>query len=176
MVRIQDDWQRRIAAEMLEALDFGLAVVSDNRAVLTANSEARKLGLTQSIPASIFVALQSRRDEQEEVRLTLNSKPISMKMRPLDNRCGEHLIVLREQPSDGMPPFSKLLQLFGLTRREYSVCCLLCQGVSNVEIARLLSISNWTVKKHVAHVLEKVGARGRWALPEAIRILSGWAQ
>jgi DNA-binding CsgD family transcriptional regulator len=48
-----------------------------------------------------------------------------------------------------------------LTRREREVFGLMRQGLSNREIAKTLWISESTVKVHVHHVLEKLGARSR---------------
>jgi DNA-binding NarL/FixJ family response regulator len=51
-----------------------------------------------------------------------------------------------------------------LTRREREVYGLVCQGLTNPEIARLLFISEATVKIHVRHVFDKLGIRSRRAL------------
>jgi two-component system, NarL family, nitrate/nitrite response regulator NarL len=48
-----------------------------------------------------------------------------------------------------------------LTRREREIIGLIDQGLSNKEIARVLSIALPTVKNHVHNILEKVGARRR---------------
>jgi DNA-binding CsgD family transcriptional regulator len=48
-----------------------------------------------------------------------------------------------------------------LTPREREVLALIRQGLSNRQIARTLWIAESTVKVHVHHVLEKLGARSR---------------
>jgi ATP/maltotriose-dependent transcriptional regulator MalT len=48
-----------------------------------------------------------------------------------------------------------------LSRREREVIELVRQGLTNREIGRMLYISEATVKVHVRHVLEKLGARSR---------------
>ena len=48
-----------------------------------------------------------------------------------------------------------------LTRREREVLQLVSQGLSNRQIARTLWIAESTVKVHVRHVLEKLGAQSR---------------
>ena len=50
---------------------------------------------------------------------------------------------------------------FDLTRREQEVLQLLVQGFSNTRIARQLSISVFTVKRHVSNILHKLGAESR---------------
>jgi DNA-binding NarL/FixJ family response regulator len=46
-----------------------------------------------------------------------------------------------------------------LTDREKEVLILLAQGLSNVNVARKLSISEATVKTYLAHVMTKLGVR-----------------
>jgi LuxR family maltose regulon positive regulatory protein len=48
-----------------------------------------------------------------------------------------------------------------LTRREREVLGLLSQGMTNADIARCLYIETSTVKVHVRHILDKLGARNR---------------
>jgi DNA-binding CsgD family transcriptional regulator/tetratricopeptide (TPR) repeat protein len=52
-------------------------------------------------------------------------------------------------------------RLGSLTRREIEVFDLVRQGLSNPEIARRLFLSESTVKVHVHHILEKLGAKSR---------------
>jgi LuxR family transcriptional regulator, maltose regulon positive regulatory protein len=56
-----------------------------------------------------------------------------------------------------------------LTNREREVHALLAQGLTNREIAGTLFISEATVKVHVRHILEKLGARSR--TEAAVRIV-----
>ena len=51
-----------------------------------------------------------------------------------------------------------------LTAREREVYALLCEGLSNADIARRLFISHPTVKVHVRHIYDKLGIRSRTAL------------
>jgi DNA-binding CsgD family transcriptional regulator len=49
----------------------------------------------------------------------------------------------------------------GLTDREVAVVRLLGGGASNGEIARQLSLSTWTVKRHLANIYAKLGVSSR---------------
>ncbi|MDR3106935.1 MAG: response regulator transcription factor [Bifidobacteriaceae bacterium] len=49
----------------------------------------------------------------------------------------------------------------GLTPRESEVLAEIAHGLSNVEIAHRLFLSEQTVKTHVAHILGKLGVRDR---------------
>lgn len=64
-----------------------------------------------------------------------------------------------------------------LTKREIEVLQILAQGRSNQEIARVLSISESTVRKHVSNILAKLQLASRteaalYALKEGITTLS----
>ena len=52
----------------------------------------------------------------------------------------------------------------GLTDRERRVCELLLQGVSNKEVAAMMTLSTRTVEFHIANIRKKLGASSKTAL------------
>ena len=48
-----------------------------------------------------------------------------------------------------------------LTNREVEVMKLIARGFTNSEIAAKLFIASSTTKNHIAHILDKLGARSR---------------
>src|SRR5581483_1221850 len=51
-----------------------------------------------------------------------------------------------------------------LTSREQQVAELVLQGLTNRDIAEILSISKYTVESHVASILNRLGLRSLWQL------------
>ena len=49
----------------------------------------------------------------------------------------------------------------GITRREREIIACICQGLSNKEIARKLTLSTCTVKAHLNHIFAKVKVTSR---------------
>lgn len=62
------------------------------------------------------------------------------------------------------------LEEYKVTDRESVVINLICDGLTNKEIAGRLNISVNTVNNHVANILEKVGARSRVDLMRMLKI------
>lgn len=74
------------------------------------------------------------------------------------------------------PDFSSAvpLQSLGLTPREAEVLLWVAQGKSNPEIAGILSAAENTIRVHLSHVFEKLGADNRHAVAlRALEILAG---
>jgi DNA-binding CsgD family transcriptional regulator len=59
------------------------------------------------------------------------------------------------------------LRRLGLSRREAEVLALVTQGSTNMDIARRLSVSPGTVKRHLEHVYAKLGVHSRTAAAAA---------
>ena len=52
----------------------------------------------------------------------------------------------------------------GLTEREYKLCALVAEGLSNKEVAEQLFLSEGTVRNYLTTVLEKLSLRDRTQL------------
>lgn len=59
---------------------------------------------------------------------------------------------------------TKMRLFTNLTRRELEVLQMVCQGLSNGEIAKALFLSEGTIKSHVSNILHKVNKRDRTQL------------
>ena len=68
---------------------------------------------------------------------------------------------LTSPATDPTPDPQVLAANLGLTPREGEVLALIAEGLSNVEIACRLVVSEATVKSHVNHLLAKIGVRRR---------------
>ncbi|AKK10353.1 LuxR C-terminal-related transcriptional regulator [Corynebacterium uterequi] len=68
------------------------------------------------------------------------------------------------RPRHPAPPPAAGLPVANLTSREAEVLGLVCEGLSNKDIARRLFIAETTVKSHVKAILGKTGTRDRVGL------------
>jgi DNA-binding NarL/FixJ family response regulator len=73
----------------------------------------------------------------------------------------------REPVSGALPSLKKLetdrrrAKAFGLTRRELEILREVVAGYTNKEIAQRADISENTVKSHLTHIFDKLGASNR---------------
>jgi DNA-binding NarL/FixJ family response regulator len=78
-----------------------------------------------------------------------------------------HYWIGHEQASGGVPGLRKLQaarrrsKAFGLTRREIDIVRAVVAGYTNKEIAARSAISENTVKSHLTHIFNKLGASNR---------------
>jgi LuxR family transcriptional regulator, maltose regulon positive regulatory protein len=150
-----------IEIQALRAL--GLAALGDDASALSALAEA----LTFARPAG-YVRVFAEEGEPMRALLAQLSAARSGEQHaagPIDAR---HLAALERacgQAEAGPPPRRAASSQPGLieplTERELEVLRLIAAGMSNQRIARDLVVALDTVKKHVTHVLGKLGATNR---------------
>ena len=81
-----------------------------------------------------------------------------------------HILVLLEKTIEAHSiNFLMAKTEFQLTDRELEVLELLCEGFANKEISKKLSISVFTVKDHMKHIMEKTHTTSRGELVAIIR-------
>lgn len=147
----------------------------DGRAVLQALREHPETAATP------FVFLTAK-GERSDLRLGMNlgaddylTKPVGKS--DLLEAVSARLKRTEQQQSGGSltPNFDSPapLQALGLTPRVAEVLLWVAQGKTNADIASILGISEWTVKKHVIEIFEKLGVETRTAASlRAIEVLS----
>lgn len=84
---------------------------------------------------------------------------------PRDNEYYRHLLAAARQQTIYYPRFlaPRRKDDYGLTETEKNVLRLLCAGMSNAEICKLLSSSMGTVKTHTGNIYAKLEVKGRLA-------------
>jgi DNA-binding CsgD family transcriptional regulator len=89
------------------------------------------------------------------------------------HRLGPHplAIVLLERFAPTRLSLAYLRDLYQITEREAAVSHFLADGHSNAEVAHLLGISIHTARRHVEHVLMKLGVHSRAAVGARLREL-----
>lgn len=70
-------------------------------------------------------------------------------------------VVSENSVGSGQPALDERCVSLGLTTRELEVLRLIATGLTNVEISEALAISRHTVKSHVIHISNKLGASDR---------------
>ncbi|MBI1958534.1 MAG: helix-turn-helix transcriptional regulator, partial [Candidatus Rokubacteria bacterium] len=71
---------------------------------------------------------------------------------------------------------TRLRELYGLSAREEEVARGVIEGLTNLEISRALGINEFTVKRHLQNIFEKMQVRSRSALTSrAFAPSSPWA-
>ena len=146
----------------------GLAGVARQRG--EAARAARLLGIAASVRESTGAALTAAdREEVEQVSASslraLGREPFAAAWTaghtlPWEQAIAEVVANPDELTSSG-PTSRPPADTFGLTRREREVLALVCERLTDPEIAERLFVSHHTASTHVKHILHKLGATNR---------------
>ena len=110
------------------------------------------LGVTDSVPKPLRPLVLQRDGKKLVVRPVFD---------------GDQTILVLEEERASVDP--KSLESMGLTPREAEISAWISEGKTNAEIAEILGIRPVTVKKHLEHILQKLGVENRTAA--AARVL-----
>ncbi|MBX7207964.1 MAG: response regulator transcription factor [Verrucomicrobiaceae bacterium] len=201
---IEDEPQMRSNMKtVLEMEGFSVVTAENGRAGIDALSRARPdlilcdVMMPELDGHAVLAALRSNvdtvdipfifltaRGERADVRAGMNNgaddylvKPVPI--RELLDAIESRLKRRREQAGrmkPALPDFasSARLEALGLTPKEAEVLLWVCQGKSNGDTAVLVGCAEPTVKKHMEHILRKLGVENRGAAALiAIEKLSG---
>jgi CRP/FNR family transcriptional regulator, cyclic AMP receptor protein len=160
----------------------GELVVSKNGVEIVRRIKGDYLGemsLIESKPRSATVTsvtpslLLEITREQFQANLSSNPDALMAILKTLSSRARENLKIFEthelgrvrfhEQGSNNNleKHMQYLMQEAGLTSREADVACLICDGLSDKEIARTLSLSPHTVKDHLKKIYSKFRVHAR---------------
>ena len=123
-------------------------------------------GLDRRLPEELlrwvrYQSTQLMKRDTPPVRLplTLQKGDARLTVRMLSN-AGANLLLLEEKTP---APDAAALDGFCLSRRESEVLAWVAQGKTNSELAMILGMSLPTAKKHMEHILQKLGVETRTA-------------
>src|SRR3712207_1359185 len=79
----------------------------------------------------------------------------------VDGWIGRHVLAEQGGATGGDPPDRARPSLLTLTAREQEVLALLADGMTNVQVADTLFISERTANRHVSNIFTKLGVHNR---------------
>ena len=129
----------------------------------------RDIGMKQGVASSLLTMAACARDQGENDRALVLAREAQDVSKRIGDEAGltAALRIQRDlaMSSSGVqalaPVKSSVSSVFALTRREREILALLCQRLTNPEIAAQLFISPSTARNHVANILSKIGAANR---------------
>lgn len=160
--------QRRLAAERLlqHSLEDALLVVDRSGEILFFTRAAQQLLARHG---GLPDRLQLREWFEQPARFTRGG--LTLKRLPNPTGHDRALFTLEATPSAASP---EKLAVLGLTPRETEILFWIAQGKTSPEIAIILTTAPATVKRHVHHILGKLGVETRLAAAlRATEILGG---
>ncbi|NBB99636.1 MAG: hypothetical protein GVY15_02075 [Bacteroidetes bacterium] len=175
--RLVENQQR--LADVLDRLDVALLLFDGDgreryrnracRRLMAATEEADALAslartLAQELTAS--TASSPLAGAQKELRLTSGRYHLSASYDTA--LLGDSSVLVAVERSSVLPSIERLKERSALTPREAEVAHLMARGRSDQEIADELFISVYTVRRHTAQVLDKLGLQSRAGVAVAL--------
>ena len=87
---------------------------------------------------------------------------------------GRTILIVARRAAAKAADRTALRDRFGLTPREADVAALIFDGLATTDIARRLSISVHTARRHVEQLLKKLGVHSRGAAQRLLREVTSW--
>ena len=144
----------------------GLVLCDHDGRVLEVSPEAHALLEGAELPAAVTALVAARRADTRAGGVsapTPSGRWLTFTTTGLGGRTAVVVDPIRPSRLAGV-----IARARGLSVREEEVLAELARGRSNKQIARRLSLSEWTVQDHVKAVLAKFGAAGRGELQAAL--------
>lgn len=90
-------------------------------------------------------------------------KTFALRAMPLksENSQDSFIMILIEKIADKSMDLAKIQDKYKLTHRQMEVIKLICDGLSNKEIAEKLFLSEFTVKDHLKKIMKKLNVNSR---------------
>lgn len=159
-----DDFVRPEATDLEETLQRGYIFLNARGEVEYWSTRSRDLlarfigrPLDRELPASIAGHVLRLRREQKNAELPpLRRGNTILRLKFAKHPQSARFLIILEETEASSPEVA-------LTQREREVLEWLGQGKANSEIGVILGISTHTVKRHVEHILSKLGAENRYA-------------
>ncbi len=121
-----------------------------------------------NLPPIIFKLQWEVRDHPDSgdkvALLNINPKKIlALRAMPLkgENSQDSYILVLIEKIAKESVDLTKIQDKYKLTQRQMQVIKLICDGLTNKEIAEKLFISEYTVKDHLKKIMKKLNINSR---------------
>lgn len=164
--------QMQLLKQGLEGSAFGVIMCDSRGQVQFVTASARKYlvaylgaskGLDRQLPEELLRWMRYQLDENRALSaqhpLMLRKKDGLLTVRLLSNT-DIHMLLMEET---NPPVNAAICESACLSQRESEVLDWVAQGKTNSEIATILHISLLTVKKHLEHILQKLGVETRTA-------------
>ncbi len=118
-------------------------------------------GVADSGLAAVKAAIETNEAQTIMYELPMGDGPHRYEARVVPLDADEVLIIVRDLTESALPTSAANASKYSLSQRELTVLASVALGITDKQIADKLGISPDTVRKHVASVRRKMGARSR---------------